>query len=262
MNPLKQIQGMGLVVLLLVGGRFAQGEGADHQLFSTVLSEFVADGLVDHAGLRNEKRLDHYLQQLDQTDPTRFATEVERLTLWINAYNAYTLKLVADNYPINSVHELCTGGRIIGWLLNRSPWDIRFAKVGGKAYTLNEIEHEILRVRFDEPRLHFVIVCAAVSCPPLRSEAYFPDRLEVQLDEQAKIFLNDSRNNRFDSVEKKAELSSIFSWFKKDFGGSDESTLKFIVPFLPEKTADAMRRDGFDWDVSSTHYDWSLNDRP
>jgi hypothetical protein len=107
-----------------------------------------------------------------------------------------------------------------------------------------------------------VIVCAAVSCPPLRSEAYFPDRLEVQLDEQAKIFLNDSRNNRFDSVEKKAELSSIFSWFKKDFGGSDESTLKFIVPFLPEKTADAMRRDGFDWDVSSTDYDWSLNDRP
>lgn len=261
MTPLKQIKRMGLVVLLLVGGGLARGAGANHQLFSAVLAEVVADGRVDYAALQNERRLDQYLDQLDGTNPAEYTTEAERLALWINSYNAYTLKLVADDYPIKSIHDLGTGGRIIGWLLNRSPWDIRFAKVGGKEYTLNEIEHEILRVRFDEPRIHFAIVCAAVSCPPLRAEAYFPERLDGQLDEQAKIFLNDPRSNRFDRAAKEAELSPIFSWFKKDFGGSDESTLKFVVPFLNEKTAAALRRDGFEWDVSSSHYDWSLNDQ-
>ncbi|MDB4385296.1 DUF547 domain-containing protein [Opitutaceae bacterium] len=262
MNLLRYTRSVAGAFLLLALAGYVKGDGADHELFSVVLHDAVADGLVDYEALRDESRLDQYLDQLDQTDPTQYATEVERLALWINAYNAYTLKLVADDYPIKSIHDLGTGGRIIGWLLNRSPWDIRFARVGGKEYTLNEIEHEILRVRFDEPRIHFAIVCAAVSCPPLRSEAYFPERLEVQLNEQAKSFLNDSRSNRFDRTEKDAELSPIFSWFKKDFGGSDESILRFIVPFLDEKTATTIRRDGFEWDVSSTHYDWSLNDQP
>lgn len=253
---------MGVIVLPLNGGNVARGEVADHQLFSEVLAEFVADGLVDYAALRNEKRLDQYLVQLDGTNPADYATEAERLALWINAYNAYTFKLVADDYPIENINDLGTGGRIIGWLLNRSPWDIRFAKVGGEEYTLNEIEHEILRVRFDEPRIHFAIVCAAVSCPPLRAEAYFPERLDTQLAEQGRQFIADTRSNRFDLDRKKAEVSAIFSWFDQDFGGNDPEVLAFIATLAPGEVAESILKNPREWSLGYFHYDWSLNDQP
>ncbi|MBT5903101.1 MAG: DUF547 domain-containing protein [Opitutaceae bacterium] len=262
MNPAKLIRSFGVVLLLLGAGQVAKSDGADHQIFSSVLQEFVKDGLVNYAALRNEKRLDQYLDQLDRTYPAQYATEAERLALWINAYNAYTLKLVADDYPIKSIHDLGTGGRIIGWLLNRSPWDIRFAKVGGEAYTLNEIEHEILRVRFDEPRIHFAIVCAAVSCPPLRAEAYFPDRLDEQLEEQARQFIADVRSNRFDLNSQRAEVSPIFSWFDEDFGENDAEILDYIAKLAPAEVSKSILENPRDWSLGYSHYDWSLNDQP
>lgn len=240
---------------------FAENLAPDHGLFSAVLQEHVVAGLVDYAAVARDQRLPQYLDQLAETDPGRLASRAEKLAFWINAYNAYTLKLVADDYPVESIHDLGTGGRIIGWLLNRSPWDIRFAEVGGKKYTLNEIEHEILRPRFQEPRIHFAIVCAAVSCPPLRSEAYVPDRLDEQFDEQGRIFLADSRHNQFDFKERRASLSPIFSWFKEDFGGDDESLIRFVARFLGQDVARQLESHTEPWRVSHTDYDWSLNDQ-
>ena len=177
-------------------------------------------------------------------------------------YNAYTLKLVADAYPIESIHDLGTGGRILGWLLNKSPWDIRFAEVGGEEYTLNEIEHEILRVDFDEPRIHFAVVCAAISCPPLRSEAYVPERLDEQLDAQARQFVADRRSNRFNLSWQRAEVSPIFSWFEEDFGDDDSAVLLFLAEVAPPTTGEAIRQAPGKWSLDYTPYNWSLNDQP
>ena len=218
------------------------GAAVDHQLFTKVLQDHVLDGLVDYAALGDDVRLDQYLGQLSQTNPAELPTVDEQLTLWINAYNAYTLKLVADAYPIESIHDLGTGGRILGWLLNKSPWDIRFAEVGGEEYTLNEIEHEILRVDFDEPRIHFAVVCAAISCPPLRSKAYVPERFDEQLDAQARQFVADRRSNRFNLSWQRAEVSPIFSWFEEDFGDDDSAVLLFLAEVAPPTTGEAIRQ--------------------
>lgn len=234
----------------------------DHDLLTEILAAHVRDGLVDYVALQSDERLDRYLAQLDSTRPESLASEAERLAYWINAYNAYTLKLVAEHYPVKSIHDIGTGGRIIGWLIKRTPWDIRFAKVGGVEMTLNEIEHEVIRKRFAEPRIHFAIVCAAVSCPPLRSEAYFADRLDEQLDEQTRLFLNDVRSNRYDLKRGLATLSPIFSWFSEDFGSDDSAVMAFVAPYLKPGYAAMIINQPEDWRVRYSDYDWSLNEQP
>jgi hypothetical protein len=233
----------------------------DHALFTEVLADHVTSGLVDYASLKTEPRLERYLAELDATVPDSLPTEDEQLVFWINAYNAYTLKLVADHYPVKSIHDIGTGGRIIGWLIKRTPWDIRFAKIGGKAMTLHEIEHEVIRPRFKEPRIHFAIVCAAISCPPLRTEAYVAARLHDQLDEQTRQFLNDGRSNRYDLKQAFATLSPIFSWFSEDFGPNDQAVMEFVAPYLkPSYTATSTTQPS-KWRIRYSDYDWSLNER-
>ncbi len=233
----------------------------DHHLLSKVLQDHVAEGLVDYAALAEDDRLETYLTQLAETDPAALSTEEEKLALWINAYNAYTLKLVADDYPIDSIHDLATGGMIIGWLIKRTAWDIRFAEVGGETYTLNEIEHEIMRKQFDEPRIHFAIVCAAISCPLLRAEAYLPERLEEQLEEEGRKFLADPSRNTFDLSQRRAWISKIFSWFGEDFGDNDAELIRYLARFAPFAVAADMARNAEEWKVGYQRYDWSLNDQ-
>lgn len=227
-----------------------------------MLSDHVHDGRVDYAAVGTDPRLPRYLAQLDATDPAGLPTEAARLALWINAYNAYTLQLVADAYPVASIRDVSGSSRLLGWLLKRTPWDIRFARVGGVEYTLNEIEHEVLRKRFHEPRLHFAIVCAAVSCPPLRSEAYVPGKLESQLADQARQFLRAGPGNAFDGERRVARLSAIFSWFQEDFGGSDATVLAFVAPYAPEAVQADLAAHSTVWQVKYSDYDWALNGRP
>jgi len=260
---LKLKTGVVVGMCLLIGGlSAAETQLPDHGILTAVLQDHVTKGRVDYAAIARDKRLADYLEDLARTDPVALPSQADRLAFWINAYNAYTLKLVADAYPIDSIHDLSTGGRIIGWLIKRSPWDIRFAEIGGKDYTLNEIEHEVIRKRFNEPRIHFAIVCAAISCPPLRSEAYLPEKLGDQLDEQTRQFLNDRRSNRFDFRAGRAWLSPIFSWFEEDFGASDEAVMAFVARYLDQnETAQTPKNEGR-WKVEYTDYDWSLNERP
>ena len=253
---------LGLLIGLVALAATAKSASIDHALFTEVLAAHVRSGLVDYVALKTEPRLDRYLAQLDATDPDSLPTEAEQLAFWINAYNAYTLKLVADHYPVHSIHEIGTGGRIIGWLLKRTPWDVRFAKVGGKEMTLNEIEHEVLRKRFQEPRIHFAIVCAAISCPPLRAEAYVAERLDGQLDEQARQFLNDQRSNRFDLKTARATLSPIFSWFREDFGPNDQAVIEFVAPYLKPSYAALIETQPSAWRIRYSDYDWALNEQP
>jgi hypothetical protein len=147
----------------------------------------------------------------------------------------------------------------LGSVLKTTAWDIRFAEVGGKKYTLNEIEHEIIRRRFHDPRAHFALNCASGSCPVLRSEAYDAAQLDQQLNEQARLFLQNPAKNRFDLGTKSAQLSSIFSWYGKDFGPNERAALLAAAKFAPDDVRRSVETDPKAWTVHYLDYDWSLN---
>lgn len=230
-----------------------------HKLFTEVLQQYVKEGFVNYKNLKNDQRLEKYLNQLSSTDPSRLS-EKEKFAFWINAYNAFTLHVVSENYPIESITDLHTGGRIIGYLLAKTVWDKKFITINNKKYSLNDIEHKILR-KMNEPRIHFAIVCASISCPELRNEAFEADKLEGQLEKQTKKFLNDTSRNSFDIKKRKAEISEIFNWFEEDFGDSDEKILTFIAAYLPENIASDIINNLSDWDISYKGYNWGLNEQ-
>lgn len=250
-----------VIGILLIPATSLATSATDHGLLSVVLQDHVDQGMVDYAAIAEDRRLDQYLAQLATTDPTALPSAADRLALWLNAYNAYTLKLVADAYPIDSIHELATGGMVIGWLIRRTAWDIRFAEVGGEEYTLNEIEHDIIRPEFEDARIHFVIVCAAVSCPLLRSEAYEASQLDEQLTEEGRRFLADPSRNTFDLANRQARISKIFDWFEEDFGSNDAEVIRYLAAFAPPDVADDMVRHAEAWTIGYQPYDWSLNDQ-
>ena len=130
----------------------------DHALFSQVLAAHVRDGRVDYLALRADARLPRYLAQLAATDPAALATDAERLAFWLNAYNAYTLQLIVEKQPAQSITELGKGGLVLGQVFKTTAWDLPFALVGGKKLTLNQIEHETIRAQFKDARAHFALV--------------------------------------------------------------------------------------------------------
>jgi hypothetical protein len=198
-----------------------------HGLFTEVLRAYVNDGRVGYDELCRDRRLDEYLSLLANTDPASIIDDRERLAFWINVYNAYTLEIICDNFPVESINDIHFGGLIIGTVLNKTAWDKKVVVVGGEKYSLNHVEHKIIRPEFDDPRAHFAVVCASKSCPPLRAEAFEG----VTLDE-----------------------------YKKDFGDNDKEVLLYVAQFLPERVAEAIRTEAESWDVKHTKYDWSLND--
>lgn len=236
-----------------------QAEAESHRLFTSILAAYVNNGWVNYKALCKDKRLEEYIQQLADTNPDTITSEKARLAFWINTYNAYTLKIICDNYPVKSINDLHWGGLIIGTVLKKTIWDKDFVVINHKKTRLNSIEHEMIRPKFKEPRAHFVLVCASKSCPPLRSEAYEGEKLDQQLDDQARKFLNDPLKNRYDGNKKVAHISKIFSWFSGDFGKDDASILLFIAKFLPDTIANGIKHDPGKWDVDHMDYDWSLN---
>lgn len=248
------------LVLTILGAVPATGESVSNRLYTAVLEEYVHDGRVDYNGLCEDERFAAYLDQLAAADPDTIRDDDERLAFWINVYNAYTLKIICDDYPLESINDLHFGGLVVGTVLNKTAWDKKFVKTGGDELSLNHVEHEIIRKEFGDPRAHFAIVCASVSCPPLRAESYDGVRLGDQLDDQARIFLSESDKNHFDIDKKEAYLSKIFDWFSKDFGGNNEEILLFVSAYLPEDIASAIRANATEWKIKHTDYDWGLNE--
>ena len=225
-----------------------------HAQWSAVLGRWVADGRVDYAGLQRDGQpaLDTYLASLSATCAPDYETWTrgEQIAFWINAYNAFTLRLILDHYPIASIRK-------IGWLPGAA-FRQRFIPMPGLkggTISLDEIENGTLRSAFREPRVHFALVCASKSCPALRGEAYRGAALDHQLDDQARVFLNDRMKNRVDTAGRTLYLSSIFKWFRGDFEAAAGSLPAFIAPYLDP----AAPVDGFA--VEFLAYDWSLNDR-
>lgn len=222
-----------------------------HQAWDELLKKWVDPaGMVNYKGfVQDKQKLEAYLRQLSQTPPDpKTWTKQEQLAYWINAYNAFTVKLIADNYPVKSIEDLHPTLNIP---LVNTVWHKKFFKIGGKESSLDEIEHSILRKQFDEPRIHFALVCASYSCPPLRREAYNASDLNKQLDEQARRFINDPKRNKIGA--NKAQLSKIFSWFKDDF-----TKQQSLVSYLNRYSTTRLSPQA---SISYLEYDWRLNEQ-
>ncbi len=221
-----------------------------HDAWDKLLRNHVApNGTVNYKGfIADSVLLNGYLDTLSLNPPDKKSwTKEEQLAYWINAYNAFTIKLIARHYPVKSIQDLHPKPYVP---LVRTVWHIRFFKIGGVDFNLDQIEHSILRKEFDEPRIHFAIVCASFSCPPLRPEAYIAADLNAQLDDQARIFINDPARNILS--EDVAEISQLFNWFQGDFTRKGS-----LISFLNQYSAVKIKPSAH---VTYKVYDWSLNE--
>ncbi len=220
-----------------------------HTLWDALLKKHVrAGGMVDYRGfVEDSGQLDRYLAILSASHPDEKSwTREEQMAYWINAYNAFTVKLIVDAYPVASIKDIKRGIAFVN-----SVWDIKFITIEGKKYDLNNIEHGILRKDFADARIHAAVNCASYSCPRLRPEAYTPDRLDAQLDDAMRSFINDPLRNRVSQEE--AAISKIFSWFSGDFKQDAGSIRDYINRYAREKL-------GPDGKITHQDYDWRLND--
>ena len=207
---------------------------ASHEIWNTLLQLLVSEeGAVNYKGFKqSEGRLSVYLQQLAKNPPQSSWSRNEQMAYWINLYNAATVSLILQHYPLTSIQDI------------EKPWDQKFIKVGDKTYTLNQIEHEILRPQFQDPRIHFAVNCASQSCPELLNEAYTAAKLDQQLEAQAKSFVNNPKHNSSEGV------SQLFNWYKEDF--TKKGT---VVDYL-----NRYAKTPYKGSLTFKDYDWNLNE--
>jgi len=212
----------------------------EHQKWDQLLKKYVSvTGQVDYAGIRKDRAtLDQYLKQLKENPVQDSWTKPQQLAYWINAYNAFTVDLIIRNYPLQTIMDL------------DKPWDQKFIYLGDLSYSLNEIEHEIVRPAFKDARVHFAFVCAAVSCPKLLNIAYLPQKLDQQLDAQTRYFLNTSRKNQLSP--NLVKISQLFDWYAEDF--TSQGTLIEFLNMYAEQEISAGAR------IEFLNYDWQLNE--
>ena len=221
-----------------------------HELFDQVLQEYVdSQGRDDDARLKsNPGTLESYLDLLAVNAPSDSATFQTGLAFWINAYNALTIKGVLDHYPTTSVRKI----KLFGGFFSR----IKF-QVGGRSYTLDNIEHNIIRYEFGDPRIHFALVCASLGCPILEKRAFAPETLEKRLDNATANFINNPEKVRLDHENGVLHLSQIFEWYAEDFEDTHGSVINFISEYLPEADAAFLKKE--EVQIQYLKYDWSLN---
>jgi hypothetical protein len=224
---------------LSITTKIIYNETFDHAIFDDLLKKYVSNaGNVNYEGLKKEvKTLHQYIGLLKEFQPTDGWTKNDKLAYWINAYNALTIDLILRNYPVKSIKDI------------KDPWDQHLWKFGDKWLNLNAIEHEILRP-MNEPRIHFAIVCASVSCPKLQNETFTAANLDEQLSKATKEFLNDTSKNELS--EDHIKISKIFKWFKKDFE-QNRSLIDFISTYSDIKISESAKK-------SYDDYNWDLND--
>ncbi len=231
----------------------AAGPGApDHAVLTTLLAKYVSAGGVDYRGwsanAEDRGALRGYIAGLERAAPSRLERG-EALAYWINLYNAVTLDLVLENYPLKSIKD-------VGAPLS-SPWKQDLVTVEGKALSLDRIENDVIRPSFLEPRIHFALSCAARSCPPLRAEAYAAASLEAQLEEQTAHFLADATTNSLDE-KGVLRLSKLFEWYEGDFREAKGSVVAFVTPYVPALRA--LGPEAKPPAVQFVEYDWALNE--
>lgn len=243
-----------LTTVLMAGGWFygpqplhAFGEAVDHRIYAALLQQYVDDGVVDYRGLKiEEARLDRYLEYLAGIQPDTL-TGKERFAFFANAYNAWTLKLILEHYP--GIRSIKDAGSL--W---RSPWKKKIARIDGRLLTLDDIEHDILRPQFGDPRVHFAVNCASKGCPPLWGEPFSGKTLDRQLDQVTRAFINDPARYRLDGNT--LYVSRIFKWFAEDF---NDDPIGFFQQYAENGLRMELERRAKVLRVKYLDYDWSLN---
>lgn len=230
----------------------------EYKLYADLLNKYVANGLVDYDGLlKDRKNLDDILLSYASVDLSE-ANDSRKIAFYINAYNLITLRSIIDAYPVKSIKDI------------KGVWDKKKWNIAGKKLTLNDIEHEVLRKDFDEPRIHFAIVCASIGCPPLIAEPYFGESIDAQLASASSDFATSSFYNKLDLSSGSAEISAIFDWFGEDFidkyynsahfpslSKKQNAALSFLIAQYPESERKLLLNTNFN--VSYLDYDWELN---
>ena len=219
-------------------------QAPSHSVWDALLKEHVnADGLVDYKGFAKDRHmLDKYIAVLSSNHPENSWSKNEQMAYWINAYNAFTVKLILDNYPLESIRDIKA---------EKSPWDIPFIRIEEKTYDLNTIENGILRKDFKDARIHAAVNCASWSCPKLWGEAFAPSRLDQQLDAAMRAFVNDPVRNQV--RENSASLSRLFQWYSSDFTDEAGSIQAYINRYSKVKISTEGK-------ISYLDYNWQLNE--
>ena len=238
---------IGSIPLLPAAGFSAPDNAVDHSIYADLLKKYIHNSKVNYQGFKNEEdRLDAYLKILETTESTALSRN-ERFAFYINAYNAWTIKLILTAYPgITSIKELGS------WL--QSPWKKKICRIDGKLLSLDHLEHKILRPIFKDPRVHFAVNCASKGCPSLRSEPYTGHMLDRQLDNAAQTFINDPQRNYLKNQT--LFVSKIFTWFAEDF---NDDVVGFISKHASEPLKTQLAAQTGNIKVAYLDYDWSLN---
>lgn len=230
----------------------------DHSTWDRLLQKYVdQDGMVDYTTWKASKSdrgaLKQYLATLSAADANARTTKQGKLAYWINAYNALTVQGILDVYPTSSIRNHTA--KLIGYNI----WDDLLLPVGNQKYSLNQIEHEVLR-KLGEPRIHFAIVCASIGCPRLLNEAYTPEKLDSQLADNTRDFFGRKKNLQVALARRSIRVSAILDWFGEDFGPTRQKALASLAKYMPDEPAKDLIA-GEDFSVSYLDYDWSLNER-
>ncbi len=222
---------------------------SDHSAFDAILQAHIRDGMVDYGALQAQhaQQLDEYVGVLGAADPDGFASRDDELAFWLNAYNALVIKGVLELYPgLDTVMDAAD-------FFEKKRW-----KVAGVLRSLNEIENDIIRPKFEDPRIHFILVCGARSCPPLQDRAMDPARLESQLDDATRAAVNNTKYVQVDAKRKALRLTRIMRWYRADFVEKDGSLEAFVLRYLDEPDRSQLEAGGYA--IEFMDYDWRLND--
>ncbi|MEL6999612.1 MAG: DUF547 domain-containing protein [Pseudomonadota bacterium] len=231
----------------------------DHSAWSALLSTYLAPAssgvaMFDYAGLQasngDKQALQGYLDTL-ATVPVSTLNRDEQFAFWVNLYNALTVKVVLDHYPVASIRDIDISPGLFG----SGPWGKKLITVEGEDLTLNDIEHRILRPIWNDPRVHYAVNCASIGCPNLKPDAWTAKALDADLDAAARAYVNDPRGVSI--VDGKIVVSRIYDWFLEDFGGSEAGVLAHLRVYADALLKADLERIGA---LSSTDYDWSLNE--
>jgi hypothetical protein len=238
---------LGLCILSNLAPSGWSKAAVDHSLYGELLNKYVKDGVVDYQGFKNDEALlDQYLGALENIEVNSLSRD-EQFAFYVNAYNSWTIKLILSAYPgIDSIKDL---GNIF-----KSPWEKEIVRIDGKVLTLDDIEHEILRAQFKDPRVHFAVNCASKSCPPLISEPYRGSTLDRQLDDATRTFINDPESNYLKGNN--LYVSRIFKWFSEDF---NDDIVGFFLKYAEGDLKKELEAQKDKLKIVYLRYSWSLN---
>jgi len=229
----------------------------DHAVWGDFLSAHLvigADGInrVNYRGVSTQRRseLTAYLDELQRVAIDRYARP-EQFAFWVNLYNALTVRVVLDHYPVASIRDIDLGG---GFFAD-GPWQRKLVTVEANELSLDDIEHRILRPIWNDPRVHYAVSCASLGCPNLQPRAFTGENREAMLESAARAYVNHPRGIEF--VGGRLVVSSIYEWFQEDFGGSDTSVIAHLTRYADAPLAEQLRRTRR---IGGNRYDWSLND--